>query len=149
MPPFWCYADWCWNALTSMYSQQLMAWVAVVFYFPFENLSSRTVILLPSLVSWLSHGVKQTCWIDFRRRRHICRCFVRMKSLKWWQTNRQCGYLAVMGTNPHYPTIVCSLSTCTYMIGLALPFHLPRCKSLPRWRVHFIWARHAIKGLFV
>ncbi len=86
---------------------------------------------------------------DFRHQWHIWLSFMRMTSLIKSQTSRQCGYLGIMGTNPHYPSIVCSLSTCTYMIGLALPFHLPRCKSLPCWRVHFIRAQHAIKGLFV
>lgn len=65
-------------------------------------------------------------------------------------TNKQTLLIiCIVDTNAHYATISCSLNTCSYMIGLALPFHLSRWKSPPHSRVHFIRDRHAIKGLFV
>lgn len=108
---------------------------------------ARTYNSFPCWVSvyyiFLSLPQSQTSWVDL-----LATDTMLLRFTVQWQTNRQCG-LTVMGNSRHYPTTVGTLSTymSTYMIALALPFHSPHCKWLPR--AHFVWAREAIKGLFV
>lgn len=122
--------------------------------FPFlKKRSSLTLMHLPSLVSTSLMEVIQRSWIyvfflpppPSLPRTPNWIVWRLMERPRYGQLIRRRGSSVVMGGDPHHATAVCSPSTCTYMIGLALPYHSPPpANPPPRWRgsLHFVTARY-------